>query len=67
LQEMDTQETDMLFEHTRRLRKGAKEMFIEDRGRHNRPEYAFVRKRSKTPVRSPSRVREEKKTVIRLW
>ena len=50
LQELDTRETDLLFEHTRKLRRGGTTLLIEDRGRDRdgRPEYAFVRKRSKS-------------------
>lgn len=50
LQELSTRETDYLFEHTRKLRRGGTQLLIEDRGRdrEGRPEYAFVRRRSKS-------------------
>jgi len=50
LQELSTRETDYLFEHTRKLRSGGATVLIEDRGRdrEGKPEYAFVRRRSKS-------------------
>lgn len=50
LQELSTRETDYLFDHTRKLRKGGTQLLIEDRGRdrEGKPEYAFVRRRSKS-------------------
>lgn len=52
---MSQHETDILFEHTRRLRShhGAK-FFIEPEGRDRRgkKEYAFVRKKSRSRSRS---------------
>jgi len=62
LQEIDSHETELLFEHTRKLRRGGAQLLIEDRGRHGgRSEYAFVRRRkpSASPARrkrSPTRV-----------
>jgi len=49
-QELDAHETDLLFEHTRKLRHSSTTLTIEDRGRGHdgRPEYAFVRRRSKS-------------------
>jgi chemotaxis protein histidine kinase CheA len=53
-QEMDKKETEILFEHTRKLRKRTTELLIEDRGRkHGQQQLAFVRRR--TPSVSPSR------------
>jgi len=59
LQELDSHETDLLFEHTRKLRRGNKPLLTEDRdrgsedrsrssedrsrSREGRPEYGFVR------------------------
>jgi len=50
MQELSTRETDYLFEHTRKIRSGGTQLLIEDRGRdrEGRPEYAFVRRRSKS-------------------
>jgi len=62
LREMDTRETDILFEHTRRLRKGGAQLLIEERGRDRRGDakLAFVRRRSKhrsvSRRRSPVRI-----------
>ena len=50
LQEMTTEETDIMFEHTRRRRKNP-ELFIEDRGRRDGPEYAWVRRKVKPATR----------------
>lgn len=58
---MSTTETDILFEHTRRLRKPA-QLFIEDRGRKDDPQYAWVRK----PARSKSRSRSRARMVLNL-
>jgi hypothetical protein len=49
---MDTKETDILFEHTRKLRRGGSHLLIEDRGRRDNHQYAFVRRRK--PSVSPS-------------
>jgi hypothetical protein len=49
---MDTRETDILFEHTRKLRRGGTNLPIEDRGRKDNHQYAFVRRRK--PSVSPS-------------
>ena len=66
LHEMDERETDILFEHTRKLRRGSTQMLIEDRGRdrHGHPEYAFVRRRR--PSASPSRRKSSPKRVSLL-
>jgi hypothetical protein len=63
LQELSTRETDILFEHTRKLRRGGTELLIEERGRHTEhPEYAFVRRRK--PSASPhGHRRSSSKTV----
>lgn len=50
LQEMDSSMTDVLFEHTKRHRSS--QLFIEDRGRKNDPQFAWVRKKSKSRSRS---------------
>lgn len=62
---MDQKETDILFEHTRRLRtRGTSRLLIEDRSKHdNKPEYAWVRKK-KSVSRSPSRRRSSPKRVV---
>ncbi|OCK85957.1 hypothetical protein K432DRAFT_399833 [Lepidopterella palustris CBS 459.81] len=63
LREMDPKETDILFEHTRRLRtRGTSRLLIEERTHHDKPEYAWVRKRGRTP--SPHRRRSSPKRVI---
>lgn len=60
---MDTRETDILFEHTRRLRsRGTTRLLIEERGRDRKPEYAWVRKK-KQPSPSPVRRRSPKRVV----
>jgi len=66
-EELDKEETQMIFEHTRKLRKRTKELLIENRGRGRDPQLAFVRRR--TPSASPSRIRSKSvdKRVIRLW
>ncbi|KAF2418733.1 hypothetical protein EJ08DRAFT_621542 [Tothia fuscella] len=65
LQEMDTTETELLFEHTRKLRRGGSQLLIEERGRKN--EYAFVRRHRKPSV-SPIRVtRERSKSRVRTF
>lgn len=53
LAELDVAQTDVLFEHTRRRRQRGTEYLIE-RGRTDKPEYAWVRKK-KSPSRSPAR------------
>ncbi|OJD38634.1 reticulocyte-binding protein 2 a-like protein [Diplodia corticola] len=58
LREMDARETDILFEHTKRVRSKTTEtrLLIQERHNHDgKPEYAWVRKRSKS--KSPMRVR----------
>lgn len=55
LREMSQRETDVLFEHTRRLRSHHSDrLFIEADGRDRRgkKEYAFVRKPSRSRSRS---------------
>jgi hypothetical protein len=51
LHEIDHTETEMLFEHTRKLRKREPTLLIEGRGRKNEQKYAFVKRR---PSASPS-------------
>jgi hypothetical protein len=56
-QELDEKGIEVLFEHTRRFRRGATQLFIEDRGRgHDQHRYAFVRRRpaQRTSPASPS-------------
>ncbi|KAK5016993.1 hypothetical protein BJ546DRAFT_92562 [Cryomyces antarcticus] len=55
LREMDKHQTEVLFEHTRRLRKGA--LLVEPK--KAKPEYAWVRKRE----RSKSKGREKVRTI----
>lgn len=55
LREMNQRETEVLFEHTRRLRSHhGDKLFIEAEGRDHRgkKEYAFVRKKSRSRSRS---------------
>ncbi|KAF2089060.1 hypothetical protein K490DRAFT_64269 [Saccharata proteae CBS 121410] len=57
LREMDQKETDILFEHTRSLRRRmVPRLTIEERRDRDRPEYAWVRRRahSKSPARRRS-------------
>jgi len=62
LQEMDTHETELLFEHTRKLHRGGAQLLIEERGRHgDKNQYAFVRRRK--PSASPSR---RKRSPVRI-
>lgn len=52
---MSQKETDILFEHTRRLRSHhGDRLFIEadGRDRHGKKEYAFVRRKSRSRSRS---------------
>jgi hypothetical protein len=66
-QEMDSKETEYLFEHTRKIRKRTTELLIEDRGRkhHHGQQLAFVRRR--TPSASPSRgKRKESPKRVRI-
>lgn len=53
LKELSIKETDKLFEHTKRLRK-RRILTIEDRGTKSNPQYALVRRRSKSRDRRPS-------------
>ncbi|KAF2272605.1 uncharacterized protein EI97DRAFT_206846 [Westerdykella ornata] len=63
LREMDNKETEILFEHTRRLRtRGTSRLLIEERHDHGKPEYAWVRRRKQS--RSPSRRRSSPKRVV---
>jgi hypothetical protein len=64
LQEMSTAETDILFEHTRRLRKPAQQLFIEARGKEKDPKLVWVRKPARS--RSRSRVRESRESNVVL-
>lgn len=58
LREMDSSETEILFEHSRRLRsRGGTRLLIEERSDRGKPEYAWVRRRNKSVSRSPSRRR----------
>lgn len=61
---MDPNETDILFEHTRRLRsRGTNRLLIEERHTHDKPDYAWVRRRKgRTP--SPNRRRSSPKRVV---
>jgi hypothetical protein len=64
-QEMDSKETEILFEHTRKLRKRTTELLIEDRGRkHGQQQLAFVRRR--TPSASPSRGKRRESSPKRV-
>jgi hypothetical protein len=54
---MSTAETDILFEHTRRSRNPT-QLFIEQRNSNKHdPQFAWVRKRSKSRHRSKSPAR----------
>ena len=65
LREMDPKDTDILFEHTRRLRsRGTNRLLIEERHTRDKPEYAWVRKRERKPSASPSRRRSSPKRVV---
>ncbi|KAF2869822.1 hypothetical protein BDV95DRAFT_596127 [Massariosphaeria phaeospora] len=57
LREMDQKETEILFEHTRRLRRtsGSSRLLIEERRDHGKTDYAWVRRKSQS--KSPSRRR----------
>ena len=56
LQEMDSQDIEVLFEHTRRTRqRGGARLLVEERGHGKKSELVFVRRRQ--PSRSPSRRR----------
>jgi hypothetical protein len=47
---MTMEETEILFEHTRKLRRGGNHLLIEERGRqHHESQYAFVRRRKPSP------------------
>ncbi|KAF2686525.1 hypothetical protein K458DRAFT_429526 [Lentithecium fluviatile CBS 122367] len=64
MREMEPRETEILFEHTRRLRsRGSSRLLIEERHDHGgKNEYAWVRRRK--PSRSPSRRRSSPKRVV---
>ncbi|KAF2471993.1 uncharacterized protein BDR25DRAFT_302804 [Lindgomyces ingoldianus] len=63
LREMDSKETEILFEHTRRLRsKHSTRLLIEERHDHGKPDYAWVRRRKYSV--SPSRRRSSPKRVV---
>jgi DNA repair exonuclease SbcCD ATPase subunit len=64
LEEISEDETQMLFEHTRKLRRGSSTLLIEDRGRGRDHQYAFVRKRN--PSKSPARNKNRDKSPIRV-
>ncbi|KAF2145468.1 uncharacterized protein K452DRAFT_315708 [Aplosporella prunicola CBS 121167] len=56
MREMDPRETDILFEHTRRIKdRSSTRLLIEDRGRSKKPEYAWVRRRRSAHDKSPAR------------
>ncbi|KAF2740009.1 hypothetical protein EJ04DRAFT_263446 [Polyplosphaeria fusca] len=64
MREMDQRETEILFEHTRRLRsRGGSRLLIEERRDHGKPDYAWVRKK-RSVSRSPSRRRSSPKRVV---
>jgi len=58
MREMEPGETEILFEHTRRLRSrgGSSRLLIEERRDSGKQDYAWVRRRK--PSRSPSRSRK---------
>lgn len=65
MREMEPRETEILFEHTRRLRsRGSTRLLIEERHDHGKNDYAWVRRRK--PSRSPSRRRSSPKRVVGL-
>ncbi|KAH7414383.1 hypothetical protein DE146DRAFT_33694 [Phaeosphaeria sp. MPI-PUGE-AT-0046c] len=67
LREMSQRETDVLFEHTRRLRSNhGDRLFIESEGRDRRgkKEYAFVRKPSRSRSRSDVGRGDRKKVTL---
>lgn len=49
---MDKHETNILFDHTKRLREGR--LLLDAPGKEKKPEYAFYRKRSKSRAREGS-------------
>ena len=61
LEEISEDETQMLFEHTRKLRRGSSTLLIEDRGRGRDHQYAFVRRRN--PSKSPARKNRDKSPI----
>ncbi|KAF1968374.1 hypothetical protein BU23DRAFT_572450 [Bimuria novae-zelandiae CBS 107.79] len=65
MREMEPRETEILFEHTRRLRtRGGSRLLIEERTDHGKNEYAWVRRRKPSTSRSPSRRRSSPKRVV---
>lgn len=66
LREMDQRETDILFEHTRRLRTHHSDRLTieaEGRDRKGRKEYAFVRQKSRSRSRSAVGASSSRKNV----
>ncbi|KAF2460778.1 hypothetical protein BDY21DRAFT_368932 [Lineolata rhizophorae] len=61
LREMDQHDTDVLFEHTRRLRSRHSRLLIEERRSGDKPDYAWVRRRASP---SPRRRRSSPKRVV---
>lgn len=64
LREMDSKETEILFEHTRRLRSRTNKLLIEQREDHGKPDYAWVRRRNKSRSPSVSGRRRSPKRVV---
>ncbi|KAF2264599.1 hypothetical protein CC78DRAFT_544098 [Lojkania enalia] len=63
LREMDSRETEVLFEHTRRLRSRGPRLLIEERhDDRGKPDYAWVRRRKHSV--SPSRRRSSPKRIV---
>ena len=62
MREMEPRETEILFEHTRRLRtRSGTRLLIEERKDRGKNDYAWVRRK---PSRSPSRRRSSPKRVV---
>lgn len=64
LREMDSKETEILFEHTRRLRSRTSRLLIEQRDDHGKHDYAWVRRRNKSRSPSVSRRRASPKRIV---
>ena len=64
LEEISEEQTQVLFEHTRKIRRGSTSLLIEDRGRGRDHQYAFVRKRNVSKSRERSKNRD--KSPIRV-
>ena len=61
---MDPRETDILFEHTRRLRTRTTTRLLIEEKDGKKPEYAWVRRKSKRAVSPlPARARSRSRTV----